>query len=91
MKANITQTAVTGIEHTVTTDTNKLIHRKLASKPLLNSFQSLLSRRGKNRRGSEGRFIQMSLPSNDTEEEEEEEEEEDKIHTETDEKREIRQ
>ena len=43
------QTAVAGTKHTITTDTNKIIHRKLVSKPLPNSFQNLLSRRGKTR------------------------------------------
>ena len=67
------QTAVAGTKHTITTDTNKVIHRKLASKPLPNSFQNPLSRRGENRRGIDGRFIQMSLPSLETEGTDEEE------------------
>ena len=67
------QTAIVGTKHTITTDTNKVLHRKLVSKPLPNSFQNPLSRRGENRRGTDGRFIQMSLPSLDTEDTEEEE------------------
>ena len=67
------QTAVAGTKHTITTDTKKVIHRKLASKPLPNSFQNPLSRRGENRRGIDGRFIQMSLPSLETEDTDEEE------------------
>ena len=43
------------------------------SKPLPNSFQNPLSRRGENRRGIDGRFIQMSLPSLETEDMDEEE------------------
>ena len=61
------QTAVAGTKPTITTDTNKVIHRKLVCKPLPNSFQNPLSRRGDNRRGIDGRFIQMSLPSLETE------------------------
>ena len=57
----------------ITTDTNKRIHRKLSSEPIPNSLQNLLSRRGENRRGTDGRFIQMSLASMDTEEDNEEE------------------
>ena len=41
------QTAIAGTKHTITTDTNKIIHRKLISIPLPNSFQNHLSRRGK--------------------------------------------
>ena len=67
------QTAVAGTKDTITTDTNKVIHRKLVSKPLPNSFQNLLSRRGENRRGIDGRLIQMSLPSLETEDTDEEE------------------
>ena len=80
------QTAVAGTKHTITTDTNKILHRKLVSKPLPNSFQNPLSRRGKNRRGIDWRFIQMSLPSLETEdmdeeETETEEEEEERKHS----------
>ena len=41
------QTAIAGTKHTIITDTNKVIHRKLISNPLPNSFQNPLSRRGK--------------------------------------------
>ena len=52
------QTAVAGTKHTIITDTNKIIHRKLVSKPLPNSFQKPLSRRGENKRGMDGRFME---------------------------------
>ena len=68
------QTAVAGTKHTIITDTNKIFHRKLVSKPLPNSFQNPLSHRGENKRGMDGRFIQMSLPSLDTKEDDDEEE-----------------
>ena len=72
------QTATAGTKHTITTDTNKTLHQKLVSKPLPNSFQNPLSRRGENRRGIDGRFIQMSLPSLETEDIDEEETETEK-------------
>ena len=74
----IPQTAVAGTKHTISTDTNEIIGRKLISKPLPNSFQNPLSRRGDNTRGSDGRFTQQTtfLPINTSAEEEEEEEEE---------------
>ena len=50
------QTAIAGTKHTITTGTNKVIHRKLNSNPLPNSFQNPISRRGENRRGSDGKF-----------------------------------
>ena len=34
------RTAVAGTKHTITTDTNKILHRKLISKPLPNSFRA---------------------------------------------------
>ena len=77
------QTAVAETKHTITTDTNKILHKKRISKPLPNSFQNHLSRRGENRRGTDGRFVQTSIQS-DSEDEEEEEEE---TQTETDERR----
>ena len=77
------QIAVVETKHTTTTDTNKIIHKKRRSKPLPNSFQNPLSRRGENRRGTDGRFVQTSVQS-DSEDKEEEEEE---TQTETDEKR----
>ena len=69
------QTAVAGTKHTITTDTNKIIHRKLISKPLPSSFQNPLSRRGENARGPDGQFTQQTtfLPINTSTEEEEEE------------------
>ena len=45
------QTAVAGTKHTITTDTNRILHRKLVSKHLPNSFQNPLSRRGKTGEG----------------------------------------
>ena len=77
------QIAVAETKHTITTDTNKIIHKKRISKLLPNSFQNPLSRRGENRRGTDGRFVQTSIQS-DSEGEEEEEEE---TQTETDERR----
>ena len=38
--------AVAGTKHTIITDTNEIIHRKRASKPLNQIFQNPLSRRG---------------------------------------------
>ena len=74
-----TQTAVAGTNHTITTDTNKIIHRKLISKSLPNSFHNLLSRRGENRRGPDGKFATQKSPptEEDTEDELEETEKQD--------------
>ena len=44
------QTARAGKKHTITTDSNKVIHQKLLSNLLPNSFQNPLSRRGKQER-----------------------------------------
>ena len=66
------QTAVAGTKHTITTDTNKTIHRKLISKPLPNTFQNPLSRRGENRRGPDGRLATQTETSETTTVEEEE-------------------
>ena len=63
-----------GTKHTITTDTNKTIHRKLISKPLPNTFQNPLSRRGENRRGPDGRFATQTETSETTTAEEEEKE-----------------
>ena len=49
------QTAVTGTEHTVTTSDNKIIHRKLISKPI-NTFEQEPTNRGTGPRGPDGRF-----------------------------------
>ena len=68
------QTAVAGTKQTITTDTNKTIHRKLISKPLPNTFQNPLSRRGENRRGPDGRFATQTETSETTTVEEEEKE-----------------
>ena len=54
-------------------NTNKIFHRKLASEPVPNSCQIPQSRRVETSRGTHERFIQMSLPSIDTEQDEEEE------------------
>ena len=45
------KTAAAGTKLTITTDTNSILHRKLVSKPLPNSFQNPLSRRGKTGEG----------------------------------------
>ena len=50
------QMTVAGTKPTIITDTNKIIHRKRASKPINQIFQKPLSRRGENPRGKEGRF-----------------------------------
>ena len=49
------QTAVTGTKHTVTTSDNKIIHRKLISKPI-NTFEQEPTNRGTGPRGPDGRF-----------------------------------
>ena len=68
------QTAIAGTKHTITTDTKKIVHRKLFSKPLPNSFHNPLPRRGGNARGPEGRFTQTTfLPISTSGEKEEEE------------------
>ena len=77
------QIAAAGTKHTITTDKNKMIHKKRISKPLPNSFQNPLSRRGENRRGMDGRFVQTSIQLGS----EDDEEEEDETQTETDERR----
>ena len=77
------QIAVAESRHTITTDTNKILHKKPISKPLPNSFQNPLSRRGENCRGTDGRFVQTFIQSGSEDEEEEEEE----TQTETDERR----
>ena len=56
MYKNKPQLAVVGTEHTIITDTNKIINRKRASKPLNPIFQNPRSRRGENPRGKDGRF-----------------------------------
>ena len=52
------QTAISGTNHTVTTQDNRIIHRKLISKPLKNSFQEK-SKRGKGPRRPDGTFGTM--------------------------------
>ena len=54
----IPQTAIAETKHTITTDTNKIIHRKRISKPLPLSFQNPLSRRGEHSGVSDGKFKQ---------------------------------
>ena len=56
MYENKPQMAVGGTKHTIITDTNEIIHRKRASKPINQIFQNPLSRRGENARGKDGRF-----------------------------------
>ena len=65
---NKPQTAVAGTKHIITTDKNKIIHRKRISKPLNPIFQNPLSRRGENPRGKDGRFLQQGQLDEDTEE-----------------------
>ena len=65
---NKPQTAVAGTKHTITTDKNKITHRKRISKPLNPIFQNPLSRRGENPRGKDGRFLQQGQLDEDTEE-----------------------
>ena len=48
-------TAVTGTKHTVTTSDNKIIHRKLISKPII-TFEQEPTNRGTGPRGPDGRF-----------------------------------
>ena len=49
------QTAVTGTKHTLTTSDNKIIHRKLISKPII-TFEQEPTNRGTGPRGPDGRF-----------------------------------
>ena len=51
------QIALAGTKHTITTDENKIKHRKRMSNPLKSTLQNPLSRRGANPRGPDGRFI----------------------------------
>ena len=55
------QLAVAGTKHTITNDTNKIIHRKRVSKTLTHTFKDPFSRRGQNPRGPDGRFTQMRI------------------------------
>ena len=48
--------AVAGTKQTIITNTNKIIHRKKANKPMNPIFQNLLSRRGMIPMGKDGRF-----------------------------------
>ena len=50
------QTAIAGTKHTLTTDQNKTIHRKRASKQLKLNCQNPLPRKWENTRGPGGRF-----------------------------------
>ena len=52
------QIAISGSKHTILTNEMKTIHRKKASEPMNPLFQNLLSRKGENPRGIDGRFIQ---------------------------------
>ena len=56
MYENKPQIAVAGTKHTIITDTNKILHKKRASKPLNQRFQNPLSRPGEIPRGKDGRF-----------------------------------
>ena len=55
------QVAITGTKHTITIDTNKVLHRKRASKFFSNTFQNQLSRRSENPRGPHRRSSPMRL------------------------------
>ena len=55
------QLAVAGTKHTITTDTNKIIHPKHVNKPLTHTFQNPFSSRGENPRGPDGAFTQMRI------------------------------
>ena len=56
MYENKPQLAVAGTKHTIKPNTDKIIHRKRASKPLNQILQNPLSRRGENPRGKDGMF-----------------------------------
>ena len=72
---NNTTNSSSWAKHTITTNTNKIIHGKRIRKPLPNSIQNPLSKRGENARGQDGRFSQQTafLPIKTSAEEEEEE------------------
>ena len=63
--SEILQTAVTGTKHTVTTLDNKIIHRKLISKPI-NTFEQEPTNRGTGARGLDGRFAKKQTKANNT-------------------------
>ena len=65
------QIAVAGTKHTITTNENKIIHRKRVSKPLKSTFQNPLSRRGENPRGPDSRFTTQMFIQPETREDEE--------------------
>ena len=56
MYENKPQKAVVGTKHTIITDKNKTIHKKIASKPINEIFQNPLSRRGENPEVKDERF-----------------------------------
>ena len=66
MYENNSQMAIAGTEHTIITDTNKIIHRKRASKPINQIFQNPLSRRGENPLGKDGRFTMIEQQEENT-------------------------
>ena len=59
------QSAVTGTKHTVTILDNKIIHRKLISKPI-NTFEQEPTNRGTGPRGPDGRFAKKQTKTNNT-------------------------
>ena len=62
------QIAVAGTKHTITTNENKIIHRKRVSKPLNYSFQNPLCKRGEISRGPDGRFTALPIQPETSEE-----------------------
>ena len=53
------QTAVAGTKHTMVPNTNKILHKKRASKPLNPIFQNPQLRQGENPMGRDLRFTQI--------------------------------
>ena len=70
-KENV-QTAINGTDHTITTQDNRIIHRKLISNPLKNCLQDN-SKRGKGPRNKDGKFRKQNTESTENVEEQEDE------------------
>ena len=73
----IPQTAISGTDHTVTTDKNRTIHRKNISNPVY--LQNPYSRQGEGPRDRNGRFTKKNETKEISRQEEESEPEEDEI------------